>query len=176
MAKELTLTLIETGQLVSEDLNGMLQKTHAMLTALKTQEDSGAMASAQVAKSAPIHWRRSITKHAVTCLECGESFKQLSVRHLQTHGLDGSSYRAKYHIPRSQPLAARQTTAKRREVAQVTRPWEKAPTFQKGHEPAKQEARPAEVAKAPSQTVKASSQSKQQRKTSPKKTERKKSG
>jgi hypothetical protein len=48
------------------------------------------------------------------------------------HGLDGPSYRAKYGIPRTQPLAARTTTERRRQVVQETRPWEKAPTYRKG--------------------------------------------
>ena len=90
---------------------------------------SGTATDIPVAETAPVNWRKSITKHAVTCLECGESFKQLSVRHLRLHDLDGRSYRAKYGMPRSQPLASRDTTARRREVVQQTRPWEKAPTF-----------------------------------------------
>src|SRR4029450_4164006 len=47
----------------------------------------------------PANWRKSIAKHTVTCLECGQSLKQLSVRHLKEHGLDGRSYRVKYGIP-----------------------------------------------------------------------------
>jgi hypothetical protein len=78
-----------------------------------------------------VEWRKSITKHTVTCLECGQSFKQLSVRHLMMHGLDGRSYRLKYRIPRTQPLAAKTTTERRRELAQEIRPWAQAPTFRK---------------------------------------------
>src|SRR5439155_23944222 len=79
-----------------------------------------------------------MTKHTVTCLECGQSFKQLSVRHLKEHGLDGRSYRAKYRIPRHQALAAKETTSRRKEIVQRTRLWEKAPTFLKAQEKAQQ--------------------------------------
>jgi hypothetical protein len=65
----------------------------------------------------------------VTWLECGVSLKQLSVRHLKEHGLDGKAYRVKYGIPRAQPLAAKDTTAKRKAIVQNSRPWERAPTF-----------------------------------------------
>jgi hypothetical protein len=49
------------------------------------------------------------------------------------HGLDPRSYRMKYGMPRSQPLTARATTERRRQVVQATRPWEKTPMYRKGH-------------------------------------------
>ena len=113
-----------------------LQHTYASLQALKAQEDAkGSVAIAPPETPAePVNWKKSITKHAVTCLECGASFKQLSVRHLKEHGLDGRSYREKYSIPRTQPLAAKETTARRKEIVQSSRPWEKAPTYVKAQE------------------------------------------
>jgi len=86
----------------------------------------------------PVNWRKSITKHTVMCLECGQSYKQLSVRHLKEHGLDGRSYRVKYGIPRTQPLSAKKTIALRKEIVQRARPWEKAPTFLKAQRKAQQ--------------------------------------
>jgi predicted transcriptional regulator len=131
IAKELTLTLVETGRLSSEDMQDMLQKTHATLAALRAQEEFGTATAVSMAKTAPVEWRKSITKRTVTCLECGQTFKQLSRRHLRMHGLDGRSYHAKYGIPQTQPLAARNTIARRREVIRKTRPWEKAPMFRR---------------------------------------------
>jgi len=81
-------------------------------------------------------WRKSITKHTVTCLDCRASFKQLSARHLREHGLDGQSYRIKYGIPRTQALAAKEITSRRKESMQRSRTWEKAPTFLKAQEKA----------------------------------------
>jgi hypothetical protein len=37
-------------------------------------------------------------------------------------------------MPRTQPLVARETTAKRRQIVQTVRPWEKAPTYMKAQE------------------------------------------
>src|SRR5688572_16695131 len=118
MAKDLTRSLVETGRLSAEDIQGTLQQAYAALSALKTQEEAGTSASVPVAESPPVDWRKSITRHAVTCLECGASFKQLSIRHLGIHGLDSRSYRIKYGIPRTQALAARSTTERRRQVVQ----------------------------------------------------------
>jgi predicted transcriptional regulator len=123
MAKELVMELIQAGQLSSDDMQNALQSTYQSLMKLKAREETG---SSIVAIPGTVDWRKSITRHAVTCLECGQSFKQLSVRHLRAHNLDGRSYRNKYGIPRTQPLAARATTARRRELAQSIKPWEKA--------------------------------------------------
>jgi predicted transcriptional regulator len=138
MAKDLVLAQIEAHRLAADEMHAALQHTYATLQALKMQEES--YSSVAVAPpetpSKPVNWRKSITKHTVTCLECGASFKQLSVRHLKEHGLDGKSYRLKYGIPRTQSLAAKEITVRRQEHVQRSRPWEKAPTFVKAQEKA----------------------------------------
>lgn len=98
---------------------------------------------------APSAWRTSIARHTVTCLACGATFKQLSVRHLREHGLDARSYRDTYGIPRTQPLAARATTERRKQIVQQTRPWEKAPRYREAREREAAEAKQTEHAPAP---------------------------
>jgi len=131
MAKDLVQAQIEAGQLSPESMQEALQSTYASLVTLKAQEETGV---GTAATPHTVDWRKSITRHAVTCLECGQSFKQLSVRHLRLHDLDTRSYREKYGIPGTQSLAARATTAKRREIVQQSRPWEKTPTYVKAQE------------------------------------------
>jgi predicted transcriptional regulator len=173
LAKELTLALIETGNVAPEDMQETLQKTYATLTALKAQEESGVFAPAPVSETVPVDWRKSITKHAVTCLACGRAFKQLSLRHLGMHGLDSGSYRTRYGIPRTQPLSARDTTARRRQVVQEIRPWEKAPHFlhaqvRNGHTSPESDIEAMQGA-AEEIVVPTPAQSKRQRKTTSKK-------
>jgi predicted transcriptional regulator len=136
MAKDLVLAQIQAQKLSPEGMHAALQQTYASLLALHAQEDaSGSVAVATPeTQPQPIHWRKSITKHTVTCLVCGARFKQLSVRHLRAHGLDARSYRDKYGIPPRQPLAARSVTAIRKQIVQRSRPWEKAPTYLKAQE------------------------------------------
>jgi len=140
MAKDLVLASMEAHRLSPEEMHQALQQTYASLQALKTQEDAHGSVPVTTPEtpSKPVPWRKSITKHTVMCLECRQSFKQLSVRHLKDHGLDGRSYREKYGIPRTQPLAAKEVTAKRQEIVQRSRPWEKAPTFLKAQRKAQQ--------------------------------------
>ena len=144
MAKDLVMAQIAAHRLSPEDMHTALQQTYASLQALKAQEDSpGSVAVATPATPPkPIDWRKSITKHTVMCLECRASFKQLSVRHLQEHGLNGRSYRFKYGIPRTQPLAAKEVTSKRKQLVQRSRPWEKAPTFVKAQKKAQKAVAP----------------------------------
>jgi predicted transcriptional regulator len=142
MAKDLVMAQIEAHRLSPDEMHAALQHTYASLKALQAQEDAHGSVAVVTPESpaAPVNWRKSITKHVVTCLECGQSFKQLSVRHLRQHELDGRSYRVKYGMPQSQPLSARSVTAMRKEIVQRSRPWEKAPTFVKAQEKKREQA------------------------------------
>ena len=177
MAKELTLALIQTWSIPPDSMQETLQRTYAILTTLKAQEATGPATALPAVAPPTVGWRKSITKYAITCLECGHAFKQLSIRHLRTHGLDARSYRTKYAVPRVQPLAARATTERRRQITQETRPWEKAPAYRRrqtrnGHPSPEPEAEAVqEEPKAP--IDQAPVQPKRQRKTTPKKTARK---
>jgi predicted transcriptional regulator len=140
MAKDLVLAQIQAQKLSPDEMHTALHQTYTTLMTLRAQEDAHGRvaAAAPEAPSKPVTWRKSITKHTVKCLECGASFKQLSVRHLKEHGLDGKVYRVKYGIPRTQPLAAKVITSRRKEIVQRARPWEKAPTYLKAQERAAQ--------------------------------------
>ena len=141
MAKDLVLAQIRVHQLSPDEMHAALQQTYASLHALKTQEDTqDSSAVAPETPSQPVNWRKSIAQQTVTCLACGARFKQLSIRHLREHGLDARSYRLKYGIPLRQPLSARAVTAHRKQLVQRSRPWEKAPTYLKAHEPETQAA------------------------------------
>ena len=137
MTKDLVLAQIQAHKLSPEAMHHALQQTYTSLKALKTQEDAKrghVAAGTPEIPVAPIDWRKSITKHQVTCLECGQPFKLLTVRHLREHGLNGRSYRQKYDMPRTQSLTAKAITARRKALVQHIRPWEKAPTFLKAQE------------------------------------------
>lgn len=120
MAKDLVTEQILVHRLSPDAANDLLVQTHTTLICLAHME---ANTSEPVE---PPDWQHSITQHAVTCLECGASFRQLSIRHLKRHDLTSQSYRVKYGIPNTQPLSARTATARRRAIAWEVRPWEQA--------------------------------------------------
>src|SRR5712691_13399983 len=87
MAKDLVLAQIHAHRLSPEDMHAALQDIYSSLRALHAQEASNGSGAVETPEtpSSPSNWRKSITKHTVTCLACGASFKQLSVRHLRDH-------------------------------------------------------------------------------------------
>ena len=110
MAKDLVNALIQADQLTPDTMDEALQNIFASLLALQGREERVAAGTSPV-----------IGYPAVS--------KQLSSRHLRQHDLNARSYRAKYNIPQTLPLAARATTARRRKAVQETRPWEKTPRY-----------------------------------------------
>ena len=59
---------------------------------------------------------KSILRNKVICLECGESFKMLSPKHLKGHGLTARQYREKYGFPLRQPLCAKALSEARKKA------------------------------------------------------------
>jgi predicted transcriptional regulator len=57
----------------------------------------------------------SILEDKVICLECGEEFHQISYKHLAQHGLTVDEYKAKYGLPKRQPLVCWAFSRKRSE-------------------------------------------------------------
>lgn len=131
MAKALVMAQIEARYVTPDNLRTELHSTYDTLRQLQAMEnENSGDAGAAGERSSPEmpDWKKTISKYAIICLECGDSLKQLSRRHLQRHGLDSKAYRRKYGIPREQPLSARVATARRRQLAKSIRPWEKAHT------------------------------------------------
>jgi len=133
MTKDLVLAQIQSQQIAPEALHSALNTTYQTLQSLDATESAAgnghSEAAAQSLEGRPsVDWKGSIAKQFIRCLECGDTFKQLSLRHLRVHDLDPRSYRAKYGIPRTQSISAREVTVRRRELAQQMRPWELAPS------------------------------------------------
>jgi len=133
MATELVLAQIRAGHLPPDAMHILLQDTYTHLMALKAHEEGSSLRTLDepAVVRASISWKKSLTKHTVVCLECGASFKQLSLRHLKLHDLDLRAYRVKYGMPRTQPLSAKTVSARRQQLVQQHRPWEKAPNYLK---------------------------------------------
>ena len=132
MATDLTVAMIGTGVLSVDQMPRSLSETHASLIQLEIKE----AVTTRAGLSAPeteggLDWKKSITKHNVTCLECGASFRQLSTRHLRVHNLNSRTYRKKYGMPRTQSLASRDVRAKRQAIVQRVKPWEKSRSYRK---------------------------------------------
>jgi predicted transcriptional regulator len=84
MAKDLVMAQIQAGQVRPDDMQRTLQRIYDSLAVLRKKEEAGTVEGVEEngRASAPVGWKKSITRHTVTCLACGATFKQLSNRHL----------------------------------------------------------------------------------------------
>jgi predicted transcriptional regulator len=63
--------------------------------------------------------QNSIQDDKVICLECGAEMKQLTVKHLVSHGMDQKQYKIKYGFSMRTPLAAKSVTEAQRNAAKT---------------------------------------------------------
>ena len=98
-----------------EELQDALKETFSTLQNLQAMEAGEEVPDTESAKPA-IAPEKSILKNKIICLECGEDFKSLSFKHLETHGLTRREYKIKYGFSLRQPLCAKAITEKRKKA------------------------------------------------------------
>lgn len=109
MTTDLTVALIATGAVRPDAMPQTLQTIHASLRELQERQERGGGGArlTQAERAGGESWKPSITQHAVTCLECGAAFKQLSTRHLRQHdpgsrSLPGQTRHSQVAVPGGQ--------------------------------------------------------------------------
>ena len=112
MAADIVQSQSASKSMSPEEIATALQSTYKTLQALQMNESCPCDTSAT--KATPdMTPAQSIQKNKIICLECGEGFKMLSPKHLQSHGLDGRGYRQKHGLKLRQPLCAKALSANR---------------------------------------------------------------
>jgi predicted transcriptional regulator len=111
-------------QMSPESLEQALSKVFATLQRMKQAEDGGfvldtATSPEDLRKETPekIDPKNSIQQDKVICLECGAEMRQLTGRHLSSHGLTSREYKKKYGFRQSQSLAAKSLSKARSKAA-----------------------------------------------------------
>lgn len=84
---------------------------------------AGAEPAEEIQPQAPV--RKSIKEQSIVCLECGNSFKILTKKHLLSHGLDPDAYREKWGIKRNTPLVCKSLQRERRKKMKSMKLWER---------------------------------------------------
>ncbi len=90
-----------------------LQKAESGEIELPAQETAGQLEKA----AGPVTPENSIQNDKVICLECGAEMKQLTQKHLTSHGISPREYKKKYGFPMRTPLAAKSLTRARSKAA-----------------------------------------------------------
>ena len=115
MAAEIVRAQAGQTSMTPEEIVDALSKTYEGLKSVKAKEEQVAE-EPTVARGA-VEGKASIQRGKVICLECGKEFKQLSKRHLASHGLTVRDYKENHGIPLGQALTSKDLSAKRRKVA-----------------------------------------------------------
>lgn len=121
MAADIVKSQCQGTSMSTEDVTVALSNTFNALQSLQSVEAQGDMG--ETVEAAPsvvdVKPEKSILKNKIICLECGESFKMLSPKHLRSHGLDGRAYRLKHGLPLRQPLCAKALSDKRKKAGKA---------------------------------------------------------
>lgn len=112
MTAEIVQSQIGTNEMSSDEIKAALNETFQTLKCLQDAESAGQSLEQSGADQAMTP-ERSIQKNKVICLECGQSFKMLSPKHLSSHDLTPREYRKKYGFSMRQPLCAKALSEKR---------------------------------------------------------------
>jgi predicted transcriptional regulator len=120
MAADIVKAQCASTSMSAEDVSSSLQNTFNVLQALQANEVSaeavtlrGVQKEDNAVEVAP---EKSILRNKIICLECGQSFKLLSPKHLASHDLNGKDYRKKYGFPLRQPLCAKALSERRKKA------------------------------------------------------------
>ena len=115
MAAEIVAAHASTTNMTKEELVSELNEIY---NALNTLEKGDALTENVEEESVPaVTRKKAFGKDSIYCMICGKGFKTLS-RHLKTsHQMSASEYRKQFDIPRSQSLAAKNYSDKRRQMA-----------------------------------------------------------
>ncbi len=118
MAADIVKSQAQATVMSTEEVTAALQTTFSSLQSLQNMEANAETLEAVDANKPVVDIKpeRSILKNKIICLECGESFKMLSPKHLREHGLDGRSYRKKYGLPLRQALCAKSLSERRKKA------------------------------------------------------------
>jgi len=129
MTAEIVQSQIGTKEMSSDEIKGALNETFQTLKCLQDAEAAGQPLE-QSGTEQTMAPERSIQKNKVICLECGQSFKMLSPKHLSSHGLTPREYRKKLRFFHAAAALRQGAFRKTFQVGQETRPAGKP---EKGH-------------------------------------------
>jgi predicted transcriptional regulator len=113
MAADIVQAQGHTKNMTLDELQDALKQTFSTLQNLQALETGEETPNTESNKPA-IAPEKSILKNKIICLECGEEFKSLSFKHLETHGLTRREYKEKHGFSLRQPLCAKAITEKRK--------------------------------------------------------------
>lgn len=125
IAADIVKAQASVGKISSEELEQSLMRTFLVLQRMQNAEQQGILLdsldgfqleSGQREPETPDP-RDSIRESKIICLECGIEMKQLTKKHLGSHGLTPREYKKKWGFPMRQSLSAKSLSRARSRAA-----------------------------------------------------------
>jgi len=143
------------GPMTPDALEQTLSRVFIALQRMKMAEDGGMLmdeTKPETPEEIPkkIDPKSSIQEDKVICLECSAEMRQLTIKHLSSHGLNIREYKKKYGFPLKQSLSAKSLSKARSKAAKKRGLPEKLLKFQ---EKQRQERMDAAVLEGPTDPV-----------------------
>lgn len=121
-ALELTKAQAAVRVMTEEEMTAMIS---SLTASLKKLSEGDSVPEAEPEATPLMDPRRSIKERSVICLECGKTFKVITQKHLQLHGLDAVAYREKWGLKKGTALTCKELQRKRKQKMQDMKLWEK---------------------------------------------------
>lgn len=124
ITSEIVQTQVSLSAMSAADITSSLRQVFSTLMELQKAE-SGEIAlpkiqepmSAEETTTEVLAPKDSIQENKVICLECGAEMRQLTGKHLISHGMSQKDYRKKYGFSMRTPLSAKSLTKARSKAA-----------------------------------------------------------
>jgi predicted transcriptional regulator len=162
MAAEIVQAQASKSSMSSDEIVSSLKEVFSALSSMKCAESQDmnleeiTVGEALVAPAGPqvTDPMDSIQENKIICLECCTEMKQLTAKHLGSHGLTPKEYKQKWGFAMKQPLSAKALTrarskaAKKRGLPENLIKFQEARKQDKAREAAASEVPPADTTKA----------------------------
>lgn len=126
LASEIVKAQASVAPMSPTDISSYLERIFRTLQEMQGAEESGTTAElglgndrrqAEIEEKPAVTPETSILNDKVICLECGLEFRQLTQKHLASHGMGTIDYKKKYGFPMKTPLSAKSLTRARSKAA-----------------------------------------------------------
>ena len=122
IASEIVQTQVSLTPMSATEIASSLRQVFITLNELQKAETAGiniecTQSAAEEVAAAKLSPADSIQNDKVICLECGAEMKQLTLKHLVSHGMNLKEYKKKYGFTMRTPLAAKSLTKARSKAA-----------------------------------------------------------
>ena len=107
-----------------EEITSMLQKLAKDIRSIAESLPADE-AAAETVSSAGIDPAKAIKEKVIICVECGQTFKLLTKKHLSLHGLTPAEYRARCGYKKTTALVCKSLQRERRKKMRDMKLWER---------------------------------------------------